>query len=210
MYAKSLSCVWLCKLMDCSPPGSSVHGILQARILEWVAMPSSRGSSQPRDRTCISSVSRYSVSISFRLHWQVGSLPTVWEDLFCIKSLQIKIKMRCHYTAMRLTKSQKYWQYQQLDINNRKSHSLLVEMQSAAVTWEDRLVVSHKIKYTQIIQSSNWSPRYPPNWSENTSIQKPACKCYCNSIHNHQNLEVPEMSFNRWLDKQMDKLYIHN
>ena len=37
--------------MDTSPPGSSVHGILQARILEWVAMPSSRGSSQPRDQT---------------------------------------------------------------------------------------------------------------------------------------------------------------
>ena len=35
--------------MDCSPPGSSVHGILQARILEWVAMPFSRGSSPPRE-----------------------------------------------------------------------------------------------------------------------------------------------------------------
>ena len=40
--------------MDCSPPGCPVHGILQARILEWVAMPSSRGSSWPRDRTCVS------------------------------------------------------------------------------------------------------------------------------------------------------------
>ena len=40
-------CPTLCNPMDCSPPGSSVHGILQARILEWVAMPSSRGSSQP-------------------------------------------------------------------------------------------------------------------------------------------------------------------
>ena len=40
--------------MDCSPPGSSVHGILQARILKWVAMLSSRGSSQPRDRTWVS------------------------------------------------------------------------------------------------------------------------------------------------------------
>ena len=39
----------LCDPIDCSPPGSSVHGIFQARILEWVAMPSSRGSSQPRD-----------------------------------------------------------------------------------------------------------------------------------------------------------------
>ena len=44
----------LCDPMDCSPPGSSVHGILQARILEWVAVSFSRGSSQLRDRTRIS------------------------------------------------------------------------------------------------------------------------------------------------------------
>ena len=50
--AKSLqSCPTLCNPMDCSPPGSSVYGILQARIREWVAMPSSKGSSQPRDQT---------------------------------------------------------------------------------------------------------------------------------------------------------------
>ena len=41
----------LCVPMDCSWPGSSVHGILQARILEWVVMPSPRGSSQPMDQT---------------------------------------------------------------------------------------------------------------------------------------------------------------
>ena len=40
--------VTLCDPMDCSPPGSSAHGILQARILKWVAIPFSRGSSQPR------------------------------------------------------------------------------------------------------------------------------------------------------------------
>ena len=46
--AKSLqSCLTLWNPTDCSPPGSSVHGILQARTLEWVAVPSSRGSSQP-------------------------------------------------------------------------------------------------------------------------------------------------------------------
>ena len=45
------SCLSLCDPIDCSPPGSSVHGILQARILEWVAIPYSRGSSRPRDRT---------------------------------------------------------------------------------------------------------------------------------------------------------------
>ena len=43
--------------MDCSPPGSSVRGIFQARILEWVAISSSRGSSQPKDQTHISCVS---------------------------------------------------------------------------------------------------------------------------------------------------------
>ena len=48
----------LCNPMNCSPPGSSVHGILQARILEWVAMPSSRGSSRPGDRTYISCIVR--------------------------------------------------------------------------------------------------------------------------------------------------------
>ena len=42
-----------CDSMDGSPTGSSVHGILQARMLDWVAMPSSRGSSQPKDRTHI-------------------------------------------------------------------------------------------------------------------------------------------------------------
>ena len=44
---------------ECSPPGSSVHGILQARILEQVAISSSRGSSQPRDWTCISCIGRW-------------------------------------------------------------------------------------------------------------------------------------------------------
>ena len=61
------SCSILYDPMHCSPSGSSVHGIVQARILEWVAMPSSRGSSQPRDRTCDSCLP----------HWQKGSLPLV-------------------------------------------------------------------------------------------------------------------------------------
>ena len=67
MYAKSLqSCLILCNPMDYSPPGSSVHGIVQASILEWVVISSSRGSSQPKHQTHISYI---------YLHWQVGSLP---------------------------------------------------------------------------------------------------------------------------------------
>ena len=52
--AQLLSRVWLCDPMDCSPPSSSVHGVLQVRILEWVAISFSGGSSLPRDWTCIS------------------------------------------------------------------------------------------------------------------------------------------------------------
>ena len=48
-----------CSLMGCSPPGSSVHGILQARILEWVAISSSRGSSRPEHRTWVLCIGRW-------------------------------------------------------------------------------------------------------------------------------------------------------
>ena len=47
----------LCDPMDCSLPGFSVHGILQARLLEWVAISFFRGFSRPRDRTCVSHIS---------------------------------------------------------------------------------------------------------------------------------------------------------
>ena len=55
LHAKSLqSCLILCNSKDCSLPGSSVHGVLQGRILEWVAMPSSKGSSWTKDWTRVS------------------------------------------------------------------------------------------------------------------------------------------------------------
>ena len=50
------SCLTLCNPMNCRLTGSSVHGILQARILGWVALPFSRGSSQPRDQTQVSNI----------------------------------------------------------------------------------------------------------------------------------------------------------
>ena len=65
MCSVAQSCPTLCNPMDCSRPGSSVHGILQTRILEWVAISSSRGSSRPR----------YQTHISCLLHWQASSLP---------------------------------------------------------------------------------------------------------------------------------------
>ena len=64
----SQSCLILCDPLDCSPPGSSVHGIFQARIMEWVAISSPRGSSWPRDWT------RFSFSL-LSPALQVDSLP---------------------------------------------------------------------------------------------------------------------------------------
>ena len=49
-------CPTLCDPMDCSLPDSSVHGIFQARVLEWIAISSSTGSSQPRDQTQVSHI----------------------------------------------------------------------------------------------------------------------------------------------------------
>ena len=67
--------------MDCSPPGSSVHGILQVRIPEWVAMPSSRGSSQRRDR----------IHVFCLLHWQEGSLPLAPPGKPLISDFKVKV-----------------------------------------------------------------------------------------------------------------------
>ena len=72
MWAKFLeSCLTLCNPMDCGPPGFSVHGIFQARILEWVAMPSSRRSPQPRDWTGVSDVSCIGKQVLY--HYRLGS-----------------------------------------------------------------------------------------------------------------------------------------
>ena len=62
--------------MDCSPPGSSVHGILQVRILEWVAVPFSRGSSWPRDWTRISHIAARFLTI-----WATREAPEIVEHL---------------------------------------------------------------------------------------------------------------------------------
>jgi len=59
--------------MDCIPPGFSVHGILQARILEWVAMSFSRASSPPRDQTCITCI-----AVRFFNAEPPGKLDCVW------------------------------------------------------------------------------------------------------------------------------------
>ena len=78
LVAKSyLTLLWS---MDCSLPGSSVHGISQARILEWVAISFSRGSSWPRDWTCISCITGGFLLLSHWISYHLRN--TVWESFF--------------------------------------------------------------------------------------------------------------------------------
>ena len=70
-------CPILCNPTDCSPPGSSVHGILQARILEWVVIPFSRGCSQPWDQTWVSCIAgRFFTIWTTNFHY---GKPVKWE-----------------------------------------------------------------------------------------------------------------------------------
>ena len=71
-------CPTLCDPADCSPSVSCVHGILQARIVEWIAIPFSRGSSQPRDRTLVSCIAGKLFTI-----WAMGKTYHYWEEVKC-------------------------------------------------------------------------------------------------------------------------------
>ena len=68
----TLSCPTLCDPLDCSLPGSFVHGIFQARILKWVAISSHSGSSLPRDWTHVSCIAS-----RFFTHWAIGEAPPI-------------------------------------------------------------------------------------------------------------------------------------
>ena len=99
MRAKLLqSCPTFCDPMDCSLPGSSIHGIFQAKILECIAMPFSRGSSWPRDRTYVSYVSCFGRQVFFfffntRTTWEAQNRP--WLD-HIYKTLTRKVQRPAH------------------------------------------------------------------------------------------------------------------
>ena len=129
-------CLTLCNPRNCSPPGSSVHGILQARILEWVAMPSSRGSSLPRDPTRVSCL----------LHWQEGSLPLtppgkifeisqLVDLLSCVRLFEIPWTA-AHQASLSITNSQ----------------SLLKLMSTESVMPSSHLILCHPVPFSSCLQ----------------------------------------------------------
>ena len=87
-------CLILCDTVDCSPPGSSVHGLLQARILEWVGIPFSRGSSWLRDGIQVSCIAGRVFTLwvtrealSLLSHTQIAELWVKMNGCYCLKSL---------------------------------------------------------------------------------------------------------------------------
>ena len=93
----SQSCPTLCNPMDCSPPGSSVHDILQSRILEWVTIPVSRRSSQPRDRTWVSCIAgRFFTTWATREAPQLGCRECKYSTLQDNTKLLFRVTLLVH------------------------------------------------------------------------------------------------------------------
>ena len=92
------SCPTLCNPMDCSPPGSSDHGILQARILEWVAIPFSRESSQPRNWTRVLCIVGWFFSVwatrEAQLSWNQASKHLFRQQIYLESDMSERITSR--------------------------------------------------------------------------------------------------------------------
>ena len=104
MCAQSLSqsCPNLCYPMVYSPPGSCVHGILQARILEWIAMPCSRGSSQSKDQTHVSLVQPLSRVRHFVTPWTAAhqASPSITNSQSLLKLMSIELVMSFNHLTL--------------------------------------------------------------------------------------------------------------
>ena len=144
VHGKSIqSCPTLCDPIDYSPPASSIHGILQAKILEWVAMPSSRGFSPCRDRPCL----------LFLMHWQAASLPLAPPGKHCCCSCSVavpsfppalifpSIRIFSNESALRIMWP-KYWSFS-FSISPSNEYPGLI---SFRIDWFDLLAVKGTLK----------------------------------------------------------------
>ena len=101
----SQSCLTLCNHMGCSPPGSSVCGLSQTRILEWVAITLSRGSSWPRDQTCISCIGRWIL-----YHWVTWEAPVSKQMRLYCEVAHLRAPQLAH--GSQNSKNRRCWQWQ--------------------------------------------------------------------------------------------------
>ena len=123
-------CLTLCDPMDCSSPGSSVHEILQTTILEWVAMPSSRGSSRSGDRTQVSDIAGGFFTVWAKHHplflacLQGFPLLLSCTDVCFRQSLSVNLKHLPSHEGFRLPKiksSDSFWIWNHVICNSYKA-----------------------------------------------------------------------------------------
>ena len=100
-------CPTLCDPVDCSPPGSSGHGILQARILEWVAISSTRGSFRPRDQSRVSCIS---CTMGRFFNAEPSGKPQISRGITYIRNLKKKIQVNL-FTKQIQTHRLREWIY---------------------------------------------------------------------------------------------------
>ena len=121
-----------CNAMDCSLPGSSVHGIPQARILEWVAISFSRGSSRPRNQTQVSfTAERFFTDWAMRE--ALNEYPTFMDRLNIIK-LSVLSNLICRFNAIPMRNPESYFADSRVYISRQKTqisqHNIDEEKQS--------------------------------------------------------------------------------
>ena len=151
-----------CDPVDYSPPCSSVHGIFQTRVLKWVVISHSRGSSRPRDRTCISCVSCIGRQILYHF--------ATWEAQTFVGGVQSLSHVRLFVTPWTAAP--------QASLSTPNSHNLLRLMSIGSVMPSNHLVLSHPLFllpsiFPSIMVFSNESAlciRWPKYWSFNFSI----------------------------------------
>ena len=139
------SCLTLCDPMDCSPPGSSLPGIFQARILEWVAIPFSRGPSWPRDWNRVTCIGRW---ILYQLSHQ-GSPDNIFT---------VAVKLDCGHADHTLDK------FMKIENDERR----LTE------TWKG-LWTTTKVTPPEASQSRTWSSLWPGETGYDCSYETDSC-----------------------------------
>ena len=117
--------------MDCSQPGSSIHRIFQVRVLEWVAISFSRGSSQPRDRTQVSCIA--------------GRRFNLWATRNCLTTKSIK-----WYLSLTLSTLVNYTQIKNINVNHESStYKIFVQGKGPYYTWQkSQTQCIHVAKFT--------------------------------------------------------------
>ena len=178
------SCLTLCDSMDCSPSSSSVHGILQERLREWVAIHFSRGSSQPRNQTQSPALQRLLYHLS---------------QLFIINKCKIK---RLHWDTIFHLLDAKIWRvYHRVywqSCGKQAVFCFLVRMWNGSVPMEGTSPLSSKIVRAFTLWPSNSTSRNLHNTL--AKIWKDQCTVtYYSAVYKSKGLETTQMAISRKL-----------